>query len=273
MGEDLKLTPPPSAPEPRVDVPKEKFGPRQGRKGHGGFDAGVWPKNPPFTVCKRSPTHYFLIGTVSAVTHKRIMDATEDRVFPWTEYLARRWGPGVYRIQDSGAVSARDKVAYFLVPESLAHLFGDPEASTTNPPQGSAEPEGDEPEGSAEDIDPLERFESELARVDRIKERLGIKPPAPPPPPKPSLLEVLTNPANVPSIMATLQQVLGGGRPSINPPAAAPANGAAAKWAELGRHYESLGVTPEMMIAELEANLARQAEAMAQQAAKPEREP
>ncbi len=260
MPEPLTLTP------PEAESKRPRAARLDGRSG--GFQQGSWPKDPPFTVSRRSTQHYFLVGHVSSPAYQRLVNATEDRVFPWTEYIARRWGPGVYMVESDknpkpGLPGPR---SFFTVPESLSYLFTVEQVGAQPAPAASAPPppvvDVDPTDDDADEVDPLERFEAELERVDRIKARLGLQNPPPPPPPKPTLMDVLSNPAVVPHVLQTLQRMMGGGA-APNPPPPTPPS----PWEILGRHYESLGVSAEDMLAELERNLAAQAAAQqAQQA-------
>lgn len=237
MGEPLQLSPPTTPPAKKQRV--------------GGFKQGAWPTRPPFTISKKSYNHYFLIGHVGAQAYQRVLNATEDKVFPWPEYMARRWGPGVFMVE-SGPAKER---SFVTVPDSLAYLFAveqnaptpEPAPAVTAPPKPEREP------------DPLDRFEQELERVERIKKRLGLSDEKPNPPPRPSLADALMNPQVVPHILSTLRGLM--------PAAGTPPPPEPSAWETLGRHYESLGITPAMMVAELEKSLLREAEAAAAQRA------
>lgn len=206
-----------------------------------GFSQGIWPETPPFQVSRRASAHYYLIGMVSAPEYHeahRVMRVPSGGAFPWTEYLARRWGPGYYEVRSQG--SGR---SLFLVPDHLAHLWAGETKTANNPPEPPPQQ------------DPIESLLGSIEQLDRLREALADpNPPPPPPPPKPGPADQLM--AMLPQLIAQMMQQQQQQQQRTPPPASPPS-----VWDQLGRIYESQGITADMMIAQLQQELtAKQAE-------------
>ncbi len=245
----------PSADVAAVVVPTPEKTKRE-RDRERGFRKGPWPSQPPFTVSRRANSHYYLVGRVEAPTHRRIVAESDDQVFPWVVYLARRWGPGVYCIETDPRNERTEPVqSFFEVPPTMAGMFVGENPPPVVPPPPVVTPELMEPEPEA---DPLDRLEEEMERVDRLKQRFA--PTEPPPEPKPSkldaLLDALTNPATLPHVLQTVRQLFAAAPAAPNPPPAQPS-----AWERYGQLCESMGVSAETMLAIMEADLERKAAA------------
>lgn len=226
----------PTPPEPPVELTPSGRRRRTTRPAHtGGFQRGPWPTKPPFTISRRDTQHYFLCGYLSADGYADELAEAGGDTFPWAHYIAREYGPGTYQVQQkSGAPS------FFLVSDALVARVRAAERER----ELDAEP--DEPETEQNPPDPVELIERDLARAERLKRALGIRDEAP----KPGLLDILSNPAIAPLIPQLVRAL----QPQQNPPGQSP-------WEQLGRVYESLGVTAEDMRQQLEADLAARAAA------------
>ena len=211
------------------DMPDAPTGKRKSNKPgeKSQFWQNTWPEAGPFTIGKRTHgSQYHLVGHVTVENYDKMREDDPEGTFPWTEYLARRFGPGYYAINHKGGRSA------FVVPQTMLPLFqiGPPASETrANPPAPFA--------------DPLEVLETNMARMERLKELLGAN--EPPPPPGPSAVDKLL------AMLPALMQQLAATRPASSPsPSSAPS-----AWDQIGRLYESRGVSPEMVLAEFEARL------------------
>lgn len=217
------------------------------------FMPSRWPTVPPYEISQQIRARFHLCDRVNAEKSEAIA-GEHDGEFPWVQYLARSFGPGVYMVG-----SGDGTFSTIVVDERLRSVFGLPLAGAaaingaSRRRQQQKEDDDDEPEHNppmSED-DELELVAERIERTERLKERLGLSnpPPAPPPPPKPSPWDVLSNPAVVGKVIDAVQRALS---PAQNPPPAPKPS----PWDQVGEVYQSLGMGPGDVLAVLRQQIA-----------------
>lgn len=227
------------------------------------FMPSRWPTSPPYEISQQIRARFHLCDRVSADKSDAIAEE-HDGEFPWVQYLARAFGPGVYMVG-----SGDGTFSTIVVDERLRGVFGLPlaGAAAINPSSRRRQHEQDdepEPNPPMTEDDELELVAERIERTERLKERLGVanNPPPPPPPPKPSPWDVLSNPTVVGKVIDAVQRALA---PAPNPPPRP------SPWEQVGEVYQQLGMGPAEVLAVLRQQIAdHEAAIRAQMAPEPQ---